>query len=104
MTIDRSSGTRGVMGANSLNILNYFDSSYYVVGRKALNSIFFLLFSSPSFFKFSQHPNVFINLNLDGIHRSGLSPLSSTSLHHGLCCLPSKRGYLVYLISLPHSC
>src|ERR1041384_4804423 len=40
---DRSSGTRGVMGANSLNILNYLDSGYCVVGRKALNSLFFLL-------------------------------------------------------------
>src|SRR4051812_2945699 len=69
MTIDRSSGTRGVMGANSLDILNYLDSGYFVVGRKALNSLFFLLFSSPSLFKFSQHPNVFINLDLDGIHR-----------------------------------
>src|SRR3954469_10092719 len=63
------------MGANSLNILNYFDSGYCVVGGKDLNSILFLLFSSPSFFKFSQHPNVFINLNFDGIHRSGLSLL-----------------------------
>src|ERR1043165_9024810 len=60
------------MGANSLDILNNLDSSYGVVGRKSLNSLFFLLFSSPSFFKFSQHPHVFINLHLDSIHRSGL--------------------------------
>src|SRR4051812_41388872 len=31
------------MGANSLDILNYLDSGYCVVGRKALNSLFFLL-------------------------------------------------------------
>ena len=30
------------MGANSLDILNNLDSSYCVVGRKALNSLFFL--------------------------------------------------------------
>src|ERR1041384_6002801 len=70
---------RGVMGANCLDFLNYLDSSYCVVGRKALNSLFFLLFSSPSLFKFSQHPNVFINLNLDGIRRSGLPLLRGRS-------------------------
>src|SRR3954464_13857421 len=43
------------MGANSLDILNNLDSSYCVVGRKALSSLFFLLFSSPSLFKF---PNI----------------------------------------------
>ena len=53
------------MGANSLDLLNYLDSGYYVVGRKALNCLFFLLFSRPSLFKFAQHPNVFINLHLD---------------------------------------
>src|SRR3954462_13728986 len=63
------------MGANCLDILNNLDSSYCVVGRKAHRSLFFLLFSGPSLFKFSQHPNVFINLDLDGIHRSGLSLL-----------------------------
>src|SRR3954468_1892970 len=51
------------MGANSLDILNNLDSSYGVVGRKALNSLFFLLFSSQSLFKFAQHPNVFINFH-----------------------------------------
>src|SRR3954464_12029987 len=60
------------MGANSFEILNNLDSSYGVVGRKALNSLFFLLFSSPSLFMFGQHPNVFINLHLNSIHRSGL--------------------------------
>src|SRR4051812_43936181 len=43
------------MGANSLDILNNLGSSYGVVGRKALNSLFFLLFSSLSLFKFAQH-------------------------------------------------
>src|SRR3954471_16213951 len=82
------------MGANSLNILNYLDSVYYVVGRKALNSLFFLLLSSPSFFKFSQHPNVFINLNLNGIHRSGLSLLRGrgSNLQHLYI-----MGYVIYL-------
>src|SRR3954463_10710306 len=94
ITIDRSSGTRGVMGANCLDILNYLDSSYCVVGRKALSSLFFLLFSGPSLFKFSQHPNVFINLNLDGIHRSGLPLLRgrSSNLKHLYI-----MGYVVYL-------
>src|SRR3954469_7812439 len=94
MTIDRSSGTRGVMGANSLDILNNLDSSYGVVGRKALNSLLFLLLSSPSLFKFSQHPNVFINLHLDSIHRSGLPLLggkSSNFKHLNIV------GYVVYL-------
>src|SRR3954465_8045753 len=67
------------MGANSLDILNKLDSSYGVVGRKAINSLFFLLFSSPSLFKFTQHPNVFINLHLDSIHRSGLPLLGGRS-------------------------
>src|ERR1041384_6714216 len=68
------------MGANSLDILNNLNSSYGVVGRKALNSLFFLLFSSPSLFKFAQHPNVFINLHLDSIHRSGLPLLGGEVL------------------------
>src|SRR3954468_17497679 len=67
------------MGANCLDILNNLDSSYCVVGRKALNSLFFLLFSSPSLFNFAQHPNVFINLHLDSIHRSGLPLLRGRS-------------------------
>src|SRR3954467_3433221 len=70
------------MGTNSLDILNYLDSCYCVVGRKALNSLFFLLFSSPSLFMFAQHPNVFINLHLDSIHRSGILSSSSFSLAH----------------------
>src|SRR3954464_6911105 len=68
------------MGANSLDILNYLDSGYCVVGRKALNSLLFLLFSSPSLFKFAQHPNIFINLHLDSIHRSGLPLLGGKFL------------------------
>src|SRR3954467_230903 len=68
--INRFSGTRSALGAKSLGILNNLDSSNSVVGRKALNSILFLPFSSPSLFKFSQHPNVFINLHLNSIHRS----------------------------------
>src|SRR3954468_8696110 len=67
------------MGASSFEILNNLDSSYGVVGRKALNSLFFLLFSSPSIFKFGQHPNVFINLHLNSIHRSGLPLLKGRS-------------------------
>ena len=72
------------MGANTLNILNYLDSGYRMVGRKALNSLLFLLFSSPSLYKFSQHPNVFINLDLDGIHRSDLPLLGGrgSNLQH----------------------
>src|SRR4051812_41546654 len=43
-----------------------------MVCRKALNSIILLLFSSPYIFEFSHHPNVFIDLQLDSIHRSDL--------------------------------
>src|SRR3954465_10508692 len=82
------------MGANCLNILNNLDSSYCVVGRKALSSLFFLLFSSPSLFKFSQHPNVFINLDLDGIHRSGLPLLRGRSSDFQHLYIV---GYVVYL-------
>src|SRR6187399_29806 len=79
ITINRSIGTRSALGAKSLDILNNLDSSNSVVGRKALNPIFFLLFSSPSLFTFSQHPNVFINLHLNSIHRSGLPLLKRGS-------------------------
>src|SRR3954465_1374263 len=82
------------MGANSLDILNNLDSSYTVVGRKALNSLFFLLFSSPSLCKFAQHPNVFINLHLDSIHRRGLPLLGGRS--YNLKHL-NIMGYVVYL-------
>ena len=34
------------MGASSLDIVNYLDSSYCVVGRKALNSFLFLRMTS----------------------------------------------------------
>src|SRR3954468_7265797 len=68
------------MGANSFEILNNLDSSNGMVCRKALNSIFFLLFSSPSLFNFGQHPNVFINLHLNNIHRSGLPLLKGEVL------------------------
>src|SRR3954466_7289228 len=60
------------MGVNNFEILNNLDSSNGVVGRKYLNSLFLLLLSSPYLFKFGQHPNVFINLHLNSIHRSGL--------------------------------
>src|SRR3954469_21156285 len=81
------------MGANSFEILNNFDSSYGVVGRKALHSLLFLPLSSPSLFKFAQHPNVFINLHLNGIHRSGLPLLrgKSSSFKH-----LNIMGYVVY--------
>src|SRR3954471_21678843 len=79
------------MGANSLDILNNLDSSYGVVGRKALNSLFFILFSSPSLFKFAQHPNVFIDLHLDSIHRSGLP------LHKGEVLILSTSTSLAML-------
>src|SRR3954464_7552773 len=94
ITIDRSRWTMGVMGANSLDILNNLDSGYGVVGRKALKSLFFLLFSSPFLFKFGQHPNVFINLYLDSIHRSGLPLLRvrSSNLKH-----LNIMGYVVCL-------
>src|SRR3954469_5509435 len=72
-------GGLGVMGANSFEILNNLDSSYGVVGRKALNSLLFLLFSSTSLFKFGQDPNIFINLHLNRIHRSGLPLLRRRS-------------------------
>src|SRR4051812_12168517 len=82
------------MGANSFEILKNVDSTYGVVGRKALNSIFFLLFSSPSLFKFGQHPNVFINLHFNSIHRSGLPLLKggSSNLKH-----LNIMGYIIYL-------
>ena len=67
-------------GANSFEILNNLDSSYSVVGRKALNSLLFLPLSSPSLFKFAQHPNVFINLHLNSIHRSGFPLLKGKVL------------------------
>ena len=72
------------MGAKSFDILNNLDSSNGMVCRKALDSIFFLLLSSPSIFKFGQHPNVFINFHLDGIHRSGLPLLKGrgSNLEH----------------------
>ena len=37
------------------------------------------LLSGPSIFKFSQHPNVFIDFHLDSIHRSGLPLLKGRS-------------------------
>src|ERR1044072_1677002 len=80
------------MGAKSFDILNNLDSSNGGGGRVLklltpinlhilvlISSIFFLLFSSPSLFKFGQHPNVFINLHLDNIHNSGLSLLKGSS-------------------------
>src|SRR3954466_9079773 len=94
ITIDRSRWTRGVMGANSFEILNNLDSSYSVVGRKALNSLLFLIFSSPSLFNFGQHPNVFINLHLNSIHRSGLPLLKGRSSNFKHLNI---MGYVIYL-------
>ena len=82
------------MGANSLEILNKLDSSYGVVGRKALNSLAFLLLSSPSLFKFDQHPNVFINLHLNSIRRSGLPILKGRSSNFKNLNI---MGYVIYL-------
>src|SRR3954462_2601785 len=97
------------MGANSLDILNNLDSSYSVVGRKALNSLYFLPLSSPSLFKYSQHPNVFINLHLDSIHRSGLPLLRGEvlilSISTSWAMLSTfEREYVVCIISLLYSC
>src|SRR3954463_6686823 len=81
------------MGANSFDILNNLDSSNGMVCRKDLNSIFFLLFSSPSIFKFGQHPNVFINLHLNIIHRSGLPLLKGRSSNFKHIVRPDMRYY-----------
>src|ERR1041385_1771830 len=51
-----------------------------MVCRKPLHPIFFLLFSSPFLFEFNHHPNVFINLQLDSIHRSDLPLLKGRIL------------------------
>src|SRR6187401_247411 len=88
ININRSNGTRSTLGAKSLDILNNLDSSNSVVGRKALNSILLLPFSSPSFFKFSHHPNIFINLHLSSINRSDLPLLKRRSFNF-------KQFYLI---------
>src|SRR3954469_25037131 len=85
---------QGVMGAKSFEILNNLDSRNGMVCRKALNSIFFLLFSSPSIFKFGQHPNVFINLHSNSIHRSGFPLLDG---RHSNFKHLNIMGYVIYL-------
>src|SRR3954464_14689010 len=67
------------MGAKCFEVLNNLDSSNGSVCRKALNSIFLFFLSSPSIFNFIQHPNVFINLHLNSIHRGGLPLLKGRS-------------------------
>src|ERR1041385_7347626 len=73
----------GPMGVGVHWVLRvWISSTTWIVAtvcRNALNSIFFLLFSSPSLFKFSYHPNVFINLNLNSVHRSDLPLLKRRS-------------------------
>ena len=84
------------MGAKGFEILNNLDSSNRGVCRKDLNSIFLLLLSSPSIFKFGQHPNVFIDLHLDSIHRSCIPLLKGrgSNLEHLYI-----MSYVVYLQS-----
>src|SRR4051812_19464293 len=78
----------------SFEILNNLDSSNGMVCRKALNSIFFLLFSSPYIFKFSHHPNVFINFHLNSIHRSCIPLVEGRSSNFKNLNI---KGYVVYL-------